>query len=111
MMGERTRVLAILPLAVVLLMTGLAGTWRVRTARGMPPRGVAAGRAALSGGIATAPDVVACDKTPFAVAVRVAGLLPRASYSAKVKLSSARRSQFGGTWNPATRRWCAASSS
>jgi len=79
-------------------------------AAGAMPPGAAKGRAMISGGVTTAPAVVASDKTPFAAAVRVSGLPPGASYSVKVKLASAARSQFGGTWNPTTRRWCAASS-
>lgn len=63
---------------------------------------------ALRGGVKEAPLLVSADHTPFAVAVSVQGLRAGERYALKVRLRSNERSQFGATWNPATRKWCSA---
>lgn len=93
-------------LAAAFLAMSLADVGLVRNERCL---GATSSVAGFQGGVATVPAVVASDKTPFATAVRVSGLLPMSSYSVKVRLSSASHAQFGGTWNAATRRWCSVS--
>lgn len=63
-----------------------------------------------AGGLKAAPSFVAADKTPFGVSVSMQGLRPSACYAAKLRLRSSQSSQFGATWNPATRKWCAVAS-
>ncbi len=92
--------------ALMLVLTLIASS----PATGADATGVVPGEGGIEGGVKLAPLVAPSDRTPFALAYRIAGLGGGERYALKVRLSSTSGS-FGYTWNPALSKWIYTSSS